>query len=160
MVMQARVVRGHLARVASREIISSNHDEYGKLLSAVQQEFVGGAGETLYKYISMLHKRLAPRFENIHGFENWDWGIPQPAGENAWNIRIWNKSGAQFPSVLDGNLLMKFVFTDGVQCSLVMGNTQTIFQRKWGPKVTASDAGMKCGEAWETLLTGSVDYGD
>ena len=126
--------------------------------------FTGEAGQKLYEYITTLHQRLSnqDRFERIPGFISWDYGNVGQKG-TAWQIRVWQKSWSQYPGgEVDPNLLVSIEF-DGlkVEATLLMDNRTKIFSKTFSNgDVSASDLGMSMGEAWEKLLTGSVDYGD
>lgn len=126
--------------------------------------FTGEVGIRLYEYIRTLHQRLSnqTRFESIPGFISWDYGNVGQKG-NAWQIRIWQKSWSQYPGdEVDPNLLVSIEF-DGtkLEATLIMGNRTKIFSKTVANgDVSASGLGMSMGEAWEKLLTGSVDYGD
>jgi len=132
-------------------------------LDQLASHFTGGVGKRLYEYVNTLHGRLEndERFQNIPGFTSWDYGNVGLKGR-AWQIRVWQKSSSQYPDVeIDPNLLVSIEF-DGVKvkAALLMG-TRKIFEETFSRgDVSSSGIAMSMGEAWEKLLTGSVDYGD
>jgi len=126
--------------------------------------FTGEAGQRLYEYIDMLHRRIVrqSRFQGIPGFISWDYGNVGQNG-SAWQIRVWQKDGGQYPSdEVEPNLLVSIEFNGTkVEATLLMGNRTKIFSKSYATgDISASGLGMSMGEAWEKLLTGSVDYGD
>ena len=176
--LSLKVLRRHAAQVVAKDPTQAHalvavadkfanaHMSYGVSLEKVQAEFVGEAGATLYQYITTLHGRLAHQepYASIHGFQSWDYGNPGIQG-GKWKIRVWGKSGHgggwDQVGVTDPNLLLVVDFSNNVEVDLLMGNSQSILKKSLSVgQATPSAVGMACGEAWEKLMTGSVDYGD
>jgi len=146
-------------KIDARE--ASKFTTYAELQEQGQSAITGYAGDTLEMYLNTLHKRLGDE----HG-GNWTYGTADRQGESTWEIRVWSQSGmlGEVGRVLGRmpNLLIKLAFmSNDVKVELVEGNRNSLFKKTWSAtKASGSSIGMACGEAWEKMLRGSVDYGD
>lgn len=139
---------------------------YENRLSALQATFTGDVGKRVFEYIDMLHRRLSSKdpYNKISGFTSWDYGASKDLGDGSWGIRIWQKDSSQYPDNVDPNIYVNLDFkADGKVVAFVEAGSKQLLSKSWSgtsSSASASSIGMSIGEAWEKLLTGSVDYGD
>lgn len=140
---------------------------YENRLGALQATFTGDVGKRAFEYIDTLHRRLSSKapYSEISGFTSWDYGAAKDMDGGSWGIRVWQKDASQYPDKdLDPNIYINLDFKgDGRVSVFVEAGNKQLLSRTWGGTSSSSSAssiGMAVGEAWEKLLTGSVDYGD
>ena len=127
---------------------ASRFSSWADLLEAAQAEFVGLAGETLHKYVMMLHGRLRD------DLTNWNYGTPRRLAGDAYEITVYCKS-----MMGDVSLNVQIEF-NGSMVSVKCKTADATLVEFRSDRASASDVGMKCGAAWEKKHTGDVDYGD
>jgi hypothetical protein len=159
----AKPAKGSSSSSSSRASWSRASDfrSWAHQLDELEATFAGAVGENLLRYVLTLHKRIRARFETVRGFLDWEHGAPRRVGEDAWEVRVWQKVEGTYPGTIAPNLLVKIEFSRGVHVALLMGNTDPIFPRRFfaGDDADASTIGLRLGEAWERRLTGTVEYG-
>jgi hypothetical protein len=132
---------------------------YEAQLETLQSSFTGYAAEKMYEHIQSAHRSLSnsPKFENVMGFENWDYGSPRQQGD-VWSCRVWLKSGSLIQMAngeSQGNLLLKIKFGSTVQVDLEMDNRETLFSKAFSATAASpSTVGTYCADAWVKALTG------
>lgn len=146
----------------SKQADSRIHESmtYREQLDWLQQNFTGMVGKGVYEYVTVLHKRIFryDRWSGIPGFQSWDWGSPRGT-PGSYSIRVWLKDSPTLPNDIAGNILITLKFDDGVKVEALQGRSPLISKDVGGGR-SASSIALLVGEAWEKLLTGSVDYGD
>lgn len=136
---------------------------YENRLISLQASFMMEMGKRTYEYIEMLHRRIQKQeaYENISGFLSWDYGSPKQIGANKWQMHVWQKSQTQYPGGLVPNLFIVVSFdASKVHYEVKAGSEILTADSVSQNSSSSSSLGMRVGEAWETKLTGSVDYGD
>jgi hypothetical protein len=133
---------------------------YDAQITTLQSSFTGYAAERMYEHLQSAHRSLSsnPKFENVLGFENWDYGSPRQQGD-VWSCRVWIKSGSFIQmangETSEGNLLIKIQFGTQVQVDLVLDNRDTIFSKTFSTtSASPSTVGTYCADAWVKALTG------
>ena len=134
-------------------------ETFGEELEKLQQKFAGEIMVHLYKLLVSTHKSLADEFQNVFGFQNWDYGSIGRAGVNSWSARIWLKDGPLLYSNrtkrdLDGNLLLHVEFAPTtVEVTVEMGNTTNIFKKSYTHnRAQAYTIAWEARDAWSNLL--------
>lgn len=138
---------------------------YDAQLTYLHSVFTGNVAEYLYNYARKLAGDLAsshPRFENVMGFINWDYGSPRQQGDT-WSCRVWLKSGSFFTledgTEARGNLNVEIKFGDRVSLDLVLDNSKKIFSKTFSAtQANPNTLGAYCAEAWVKALTGRDHY--
>lgn len=135
---------------------------YEKRLSYMRSNFTEEVGEKVFDYINTTHKRLSnrPPFDGISGFLSWDYGTPKDLDDSSWGIRVWQKSASQYPNGIDPNLYINLDFSLERIVAYVEAGSKQVFSKVYAGTISSVSLGMAIGEAWEKLLTGTVDYGD
>jgi len=150
--------RAPRARVAG----SAAHTSYEDALSKLQTTFVGEVGEGVFDYVKTLHGRIGGRepWSAMSGFRSWDYGDVHSKAGNLHSIRVYQKDPVSYPGGVDPviNITVEFLASGiGVQA---LAGRQRLFQASFKLDTSPSTVALRIGAGWETLLTGSVDYGN
>lgn len=142
---------------------AASHKTYDEALKGIQIDFVEAVGEGVFDYVKTLHGRIGARapWSEISGFRSWDYGGVRSNAGNLHAIRVYQKDISNYPADIDPVIDIDVEFlSSGIGVLARAGRQQVLLNKRLGPDVSPSQVALRIGAGWETLLTGTVDYGD
>lgn len=137
----------------NREAASGAYRPYSDDLTQIQESLVGNVAKFVFGFVSRLHQNLARRapYEDIHGFENWDYGPVNDRGVGVYHVTIYLKSAAMPDSVGDAiNLYVKF--DSSIEVEARAPGSHQLVSKKFPFNANSAEIGSVIGNAWEKLL--------
>lgn len=141
--------------------IARGQHPYSNGLTEIQERFVGEVGDELETNLKMLHKRLGRQdlWSEVSGFQNWTHGPVEEDGQGRYHFAIYLQSAGTLPGDIDPTMGVFFKFDNNIEVSVKNGHRRML-SRRYDFKSSPARVALSVYEAWENLLTGSVNYGD